>query len=90
MGLFIFRFWPVLIPLLIYWLWLWRVGKKAVAAGEPKPKFRDGPWYWAVLASLLVGLVCFILLGLGIEPQKGEYIPPHIENGVLKEGEIQP
>jgi hypothetical protein len=29
------------------------------------------------------------LLGLRIEPKKGEYIPPHVENGVLVDGQVQ-
>ncbi len=90
MGLFIFRFWPVLIPLLVYWLWHWHIGRKAVKAGQPKPHFRDGPWFWAVLASLVVAMGCFVVLGLNIDGQKGEYTPPHMEGGVLVPGHVSP
>jgi len=86
MGLFLFRFWPVLVPLLIYWLWHLSVARRAVKAGLPAPHFREGPWYWAVLASLLTGIVCFLLLGASSEGMTGEYVPPHMENGTLVPG----
>ncbi len=90
MGLFLFRFWPVLIPLLVYLLWYWNTGRKAVKAGKEKPKFRDGPWFWIVLSSLAIGFGCFIFLGATIEGTKGNYEPPHMENGVLVPGKIKP
>lgn len=89
MGLFLFRFWPVLMPLAVYLLWLRRVRKRAAKAGEPRPHFRDGPWYWMVVATLLTGVLCFVFLAAGIEDKKGEYIPPHMENGVMVPGQIR-
>lgn len=86
MSLFLFRFWPVLIPLIIYWLWYRRVAGRAVKAGQPPPRFREGPWYWAVLASLLTAIGCFILMGTSGEGTTGEYVPPHMENGTLIQG----
>jgi hypothetical protein len=88
MGLFLFRFWPVLIPLLVYVLWLEIVGRKAVKAGQPRLLFREGPWYWLVLATLGTALLCFLWLGATIENKKGTYVPPHMENGVMVPGEI--
>lgn len=88
MALFLFRFWPVLIPLIVYLLWHHHMRKKARKAGEPEPRFRDGPWFWAVLASLLIGMVCFLVLGLSAERRTGNYIPPHMENGVLVPGRV--
>lgn len=90
MGLFILRFWPVLIPLVVYVLWIMRVRRRAAANGEPVPRFRDGPWYWAVLASLGVALLCFLWIGASQEAGRGSYVPPHMENGVLMPGKIIP
>ncbi|MGE0753591.1 MAG: hypothetical protein AB7L92_00345 [Alphaproteobacteria bacterium] len=90
MGLFIFRFWPVLIPLLIYWLWYLNNRRKARKLGKDVPRFRDGPWYWAVLASLGTGLCIFVVLGLGMRESKGTYEPPHLENGKMIDGKIRP
>ena len=90
MGLFLFRFWPVLIPLLVYWLWLARARGKARKAGEALPHFRDGPWFLAVIASLLTALLIFLALGLSAEQSGSEYVPPHMENGELVPGKIAP
>lgn len=90
LNLFFFRFWPVLVPLLVYWLWHRRAVRKAAATGASVPHFADGPWYWAVLASLLTGMACFILIGSDIHEDKGEYIPPHMENGTLVPGQVAP
>ena len=89
LRLLIFRFWPVLIPLLAYWLWHRTIVAKAQKEGKPIPHFADGPWYWLVLASLLIGVACFIVWGASIEQVKGKYIPPHMENGVLIPGHVE-
>jgi hypothetical protein len=88
MGLFLLRFWPVLIPLLIYLFWLTHVGWKAKKAGNTPPHFRDGPWYWVVLASLLIGIGCLVVLGASAEGTKGPYVPPHMKDGQLIPGQV--
>jgi hypothetical protein len=90
MGLFLFRFWPVLIPLIIYWVWLKMVGRKATIAGRPVVRFRDGPWYWAVLCSLLIGIGIFIVLGTSIHEERGSYLPAHMENGHIVPPQVTP
>lgn len=90
MTLFLFRFWPALIPLLAYWLWMMNTRRKARKAGEPEPRFADGPWYWAVLASLVTGAFCLLYLGATTEGETGDYIPPHVEDGVLVPGRVAP
>lgn len=89
MGLFLFRFWPVLIPLLIYVVWREIVGRKAVKAGQAKPLFREGPWYWLVIAMLGMAVACFLSLGASIDPTQGKYIPSHMENGVMVPGKVE-
>lgn len=88
MGLFLFRFWPVLIPLVAYVLWMNLVRRKAEKEGKPKPAFRDGPWYWAVLTSLLIAIGCFFLVAMGIDEGKGSYTPPHLEGGKIVPGQV--
>lgn len=89
MGLFLFRFWPALIPLVLYVLWFIVVRHKAVMEGKTPPRFRDGPVYWTIIATLLVGAGCFIVLGSMQPGVKGEYIPPHMENGTLIPGRVR-
>ena len=88
MGLFLLRFWPVFIPIIIYIIWLYRVGRKATIDGKPIMRFRDGPWYQAVLASLLIGIGCLLVLGVSVEGGKGEYVPPHMKNGEMIPGRV--
>lgn len=90
MALFLLRFWPVFVPLLGYWLWLAVVRRRARKAGRPLPRFRDGPWYWAVLGGLATGVFCLLFLAAGAGGQKGEYIPAHMENGTLVPGTVRP
>lgn len=90
MALFIFRFWPVFIPLFVYVLWMLLVRRKAKKAGAPLPHFREGPWFWALVASLLTAVVIFISLGLSHSSTKGEYIAPHMEDGKIVPGRVQP
>ena len=89
MGLFLLRFWPVLVPIMVYWLWLYKVGKKATIEGRPVLRFRDGPWYWAVLASLLTGIGCLLVLGVSVESHTGDYVPPHMQGGKLVPGHVE-
>jgi hypothetical protein len=91
LRLLLFRFWPIWIPLIIYWLW-WRwVGRKATIDGKSTMRFRDGPWYWAVISSLVIAVLCFVLFGeTAIQGGKGNYTPPHMENGALVPGKVRP
>ncbi len=90
LSLFFFRFWPVLIPVVVYWIWFKTHVNKAKKEGKPAPRFRDGPWYWLVLSSLLVGIACFVGLGMSSLGAKGKYTPPRMENGVLVPGHVEP
>lgn len=89
MGLFLFRFWPALIPFLLYVLWFIVVRHKAVMAGKEPPRFRDGPMYWMVIATLLVAGLCFVALGMSQSGVKGKYIPAHMENGKLIPAQVK-
>lgn len=83
------RFWPVLIPIIVYLLWMaWR-RRKATKAGHEIPTWLDGPWLWAVVSSALIGIGCFIILGLSQDRVDGTYIPAHMEKGRLIPGSIE-
>lgn len=85
----LFRFWPVLIPLVVYMLWHRMVCRRAEKAGKERPDFRDGPWYWAVLSSLLIALLCFLILGMSQGEDRGTYVPPHMDHGKLVPAEVE-
>ena len=90
MGLFLFRFWPALLPLLCYLLWFWVVCRRAVAQGNTPPRFRDGPVYWMILATLLIAAICLAAFATSQDAQRGEYIPPHLEDGKMIPGQVKP
>ncbi len=76
MALFILRFWPALIPLIVYLVWHYYACRKAGKEGTPLPRFRDGPWYTAVITSLLIAAACLVYAGLTAEGEKEPYTPP--------------
>jgi hypothetical protein len=88
LKILLFRFWPVLIPLVVYWLWHRTHVAKAIRDNKPVPHFRDGPWYWMVLATLLVSVGCFVWWSASTEQAKGHYVPAHMEKGTLVPGHV--
>ena len=90
MALFLLRFWPALIPTLLYVVWLLVMRSRARKKGEREPHFRDGPVYWLVIISLAIAAVCFVATGISHDAQKGNYQPPHMENGVLIPSKVSP
>lgn len=91
LKLLITRFWPVLVPILLYVAWLWYVRRKAAKAGETQPTFFDGPWLWAVMASLLLCIGGFIMLGLTQEGlSEGHYVPAKLVGGKIMPGHAEP
>lgn len=83
------RFWPVLLPLLIYALWLWRVRSQARARGEDVPPISRGTLGSVIMLTLGLLILCFFWLGAANEPVKGTYIPAHMENGTLVPARIE-
>lgn len=84
------RFWPVLIPVLLCLLWILHKRRKAVRAGEVMPRFSEGPWYWVAIASIVIAVVCFMVLGLSNTPVTGTYEPAHVEGGKIIPGSVAP
>jgi heme/copper-type cytochrome/quinol oxidase subunit 2 len=89
MGLFLMRFWPVLLPILTYFLWMFFIRNKARKASEPVPHFREGPVFWTLIATLGIAIAMFFVLGLSNDPIKGVYVPSHIENGKVIPSQIR-
>lgn len=90
MRTFLIQTLPLLLPLVIYLIWLKRARRNAVAAGAGMPPARDAPWLWmagAALAALAAGTVLFALT-TGEEPG-GVYIPPYVEDGEIVPGQIE-
>ncbi len=89
MGLFLLRFWPVLLPIITYFLWMFFVRSKARKASEPVPHFREGPVFWTLIATLAIAVLMFVILGFLNEEIKGVYVPSHVENGKVIPSQIR-
>jgi hypothetical protein len=69
-------FWPVILPLLICLFFIWRKRRIACKDGVCPPRFRDGPWFWAVIVSLVIGVVLVFALSLSQEQNARDYRSP--------------
>ena len=74
---------PLLLPALLYWLYLRVQERRGVAV-------RDVPLSWLAVLGVLL-LVLFLGVGwlAGGEPPTGKYIPPHAVNGVVVPGHFK-
>jgi hypothetical protein len=79
---------PMLLPTLLYLVWRrtmrWSGSGAAVA-------WHSVPWAWLALSGVaLTALVLFVItVGFGTATP-GVYVPPHVENGRIVPGYIEP
>lgn len=90
MKIFLTRILPLLLPLILFGIWLYLARRKAKAAGNPMPRLGDAPWAWLAITGMLTLVIGLLTFGLfaGEEPG-GNYIPPHIEDGKVVPGRIE-
>lgn len=90
LKLIITKFWPALVPLALYVLWMLLRKRKAKNANEAIPGWMDGPWLWAVVASILMVIAGFFWLGLSSENNSGtSYQPKEFKDGQLIEERLE-
>jgi len=78
---------PLIMPLAIYLLWTWIVGRKTRKPGDP-PFWYEGPYFWLIIAGfvLMVGVLgTTAYLSEGGDPQS-DYVPPRMEDGTIVPG----
>lgn len=88
LKLLILRFWPIFLPVLLYFAWMAFTRRKAAKAGEDKPAFKDGPWQLTVAVTLALAIGSFVVLGFtsqGSDTQ-GQYVPAKVVNGKIVPG----
>lgn len=53
--------------------------------------WRDAPWLWLAIVGMAL-LVVVLLFGAFVHgsPQRGQYMPPRMENGQIVPGELRP
>ncbi len=71
-----------MIPLLLCAAWIAWKRRKAPRS------WKEGPWFWAFMASIAVAILCLFMLGLR-EGEHGAYEPAHLEGNTLVPGRMQ-
>ncbi len=80
---------PLLLPIVLYLLWTWLAQRRQAAGGAPL-RLQDGPWFWLILAGVVLtaaGLVFTAMVG-GWEPG-GIYQAPRWEDGQIVPGHME-
>lgn len=78
---------PLLLPTALYLLWAFAAGRLA----EPSALvWRGLPWGWlAICGAVLAAAVLVLVSQLG-GVRNGTYVPPHVEDGRVVPGHMQP
>jgi hypothetical protein len=79
---------PLVLPTVLYVLWSGSLGR----IGQPgqEAEWRALPWTWlAAIGIILAGGVVIAVVQIG-GSRGGTYIPPHVENGVVVPGHVEP
>ena len=78
---------PLVLPFLVYWVYLALARRKARLAGEGRlPGWQDAPWTWIIASGgmLMIAALVTVRLTSGVEPGV-KLEPPR-----LIEGEVEP
>ena len=74
----------LLLPFVLYFLYVWRVRR----AGKDGPE--TTPWFMLSLAGMLLMIVSFAVVHLLGEQSSGQYTPARMQDGRIVPGEIKP
>ena len=73
---------PLLLPTVIYIVYMAWNRRRAVAAGAQAPDWREGPIFWFALSGLVLVVLSLLLFAiLRGDERSGAYVPPRVENG---------
>jgi hypothetical protein len=82
---------PFLLPAVVYALWVWYRTNYVARHGGEAPKLEKGPW---PLLLFMGAVLAFAVLGATALLRGGDpndtYVPPHLENGKLIPGHLEP
>jgi hypothetical protein len=79
---------PLLLPTVIYLLWVGTLGATQEGAGIPWTAL---PWIWLAGAGVaLLAIVLFVVTVHFGSPQEGVYVPPRWEGDRIIPGHIEP
>lgn len=73
---------PLLLPTGLYLLWRLALGRALILSIT---------WLWLFLAGLGLAIASLILISMDFrEPSQGTYVPPHVSDGEVVPGRIEP
>jgi uncharacterized protein DUF6111 len=91
---------PLVLPTALYLVWLrlrhWLPQGSPEGSAEASPQGESMhwaalPWVWlAAAGAVLLALMLFVVTVHFGSPQPGTYVPPHVENGQIVPGHIEP
>ena len=77
---------PLLLPTLLYLLWLTASRRAAWAAPAP---WRDMPWVWLAAAGIVLAALLLFFINVRVGSQ-GAYVPPKYIDGRIVPGHVVP
>jgi len=77
---------PLLLPTLLYLLWL--AASRRAAFAMPVP-WRDMPWVWLAAAGIVLAALLLFFINVRVGSQ-GAYVPPKYIDGRIVPGHVVP
>lgn len=83
---------PIALPSLLYLAWLAYENRRVARGGEGVlRRWQEGPWAWLFAAGVVIAVLGSILLStMGGPGISGRYVPPHLEDGRVVPGHVEP
>ena len=73
---------PLLLPFVLYGLYIWHVKR----SGKDGPEVT--PWFWLAAIGLVLMILSFLLYGVFFDNPLGDYAPARFEDGRIVPGRI--
>ena len=76
---------PLLLPLLLYIVWVWLLKRKSSEETTVKPEIKSTGIFFSIVIGIILMIFCVIMLAFlgGEPPGAGQYESPRLENGKI-------
>jgi hypothetical protein len=82
--LLLLKFWPVLLPLGFYFLWMFIMSRRMGGRERIAEHIRKGLLFWAIISTVVLTIGAFIYWGVSQGDNSAEtYVPATTVNGVV-------
>ncbi|TAE81137.1 MAG: hypothetical protein EAZ74_06275 [Alphaproteobacteria bacterium] len=92
MRIFLLRLWPVLLPFLLYLVWIIIITRRARDGRPISEHLCASVRFWTILSSFMMVVVSLLLWRMADDaPQtSGRYVPAHMQDGQLVPAHVEP